>query len=220
MSGTTPRTGIKTWDGSDPFLRADFNDNWRKVDSYLSAFICTSTTRPSWGAAQAGMRIFETDTRRDLMWTGTTWKEPLPAPPGYSAFLAPHAQLYQGTTVSYNMATFTLNRPATVSLWLGVGLAASPWSVIGGYVTPLIDGADASIPGDTGSIHVWSPSANQLTAYRNYACVPAFGVAQLNAGSHTFGMKVQGTPYGNNGSGGIELFHARALAVVTNNADV
>ena len=37
--------------------------------------VCTSGTRPTVGATDAGVEIYETDTKCKLLWTGTNWRE-------------------------------------------------------------------------------------------------------------------------------------------------
>jgi hypothetical protein len=39
---------------------------------YTGDFVCTSTTRPA--VPWTGMTIYETDTKNDLLWDGTTWQ--------------------------------------------------------------------------------------------------------------------------------------------------
>lgn len=58
---------------SDAFVTADIADNWGKIDAAPGQTICTSSGRPDWGAAQAGMTIFETDSGLEWRWNGTTF---------------------------------------------------------------------------------------------------------------------------------------------------
>jgi Chaperone of endosialidase len=74
MSTFTARLRIKRPDGTDPFLRQDFVDNYNLLDRYPGAFICTNATRPSdWGVGQSGLDIKETDTGYTYRWSGTDW---------------------------------------------------------------------------------------------------------------------------------------------------
>lgn len=73
MSSLTTRLALKRPDGTDPFLRTDFVNNWNKLDQYPGIFICTSGTRPTWGDGQIGMAIYETDTKREYKWDGAAW---------------------------------------------------------------------------------------------------------------------------------------------------
>ena len=72
MATTTTIWGFrKPADADDVDVDADLNDMLDDLDSNLGVLFCTSSTRP--GAPVAGQRIYETDTRRGYMWTGTIW---------------------------------------------------------------------------------------------------------------------------------------------------
>jgi len=63
MSQLTPHLGLKKPDGSDPFLRQDFDDNYDVLDAAPGIYICTSSTHPTtWGDNQVGRGIIEVDT--------------------------------------------------------------------------------------------------------------------------------------------------------------
>jgi len=62
----------------DDFNTADIAQNWEKLDKAPGTHICTSSTRPTWGASQAGRRIYETDTDLEWKWTGTAWTRSAP----------------------------------------------------------------------------------------------------------------------------------------------
>lgn len=114
MSTLTSRMSLKKPDGPDPFDLADFVDNWDKIDAAPGVYICTSSTRPSWGVDQAGRVILETNTRRRLLWTGSAWAEPLVSPGGWSFTQAINAYQAAATVVDYTMGTINLIRPSTV----------------------------------------------------------------------------------------------------------
>lgn len=71
----TPSTklGINIFSTADQFSTAQYNANWQTLDGSPGFYICTSTTRPVWGANQSGMRITETDTLLTWLWNGTAW---------------------------------------------------------------------------------------------------------------------------------------------------
>lgn len=73
MSSLTARIGLIKPSTADAFSTADIANNWGKVDQYPGSFICTSTTRPAWGAAQIGMGIVESDTGLVWRWTGNAF---------------------------------------------------------------------------------------------------------------------------------------------------
>lgn len=57
--------------GDNVNVVTDLNDNFDKIDANVGHFVCTSATRP--GTPFQGQLIFETDTTRRYMWTGTKW---------------------------------------------------------------------------------------------------------------------------------------------------
>jgi hypothetical protein len=65
--------GLKVPSTADNFSTADLAFNWSLIDANCPPFICTSTTRPSWGATQAGNRIYETDTQLAWWWDGASF---------------------------------------------------------------------------------------------------------------------------------------------------
>lgn len=73
MPTPSARLGLLKPSTADPFVTADLARNWQKLDDYPGYYVCKSTTRPQWGAAQAGMLISETDTGLLWRWDGTTF---------------------------------------------------------------------------------------------------------------------------------------------------
>ena len=112
----TDRLALRKPAGSDPFLRADFNYNQDRIDDYPGYFPCTSGTRPTWGAAQAGLLIFETDTGKILRWTGTVWETPNVFPKAVLFTANPGVSVAANTTYTQAMGNFTPPRPC--SIWI------------------------------------------------------------------------------------------------------
>ncbi len=72
MPTPTSRLGLLKPSTADPFSTSDIAANWQKIDDNPGVFLCTSSTRPSWGAAHKGREILETDTLLKWIWTGST----------------------------------------------------------------------------------------------------------------------------------------------------
>lgn len=114
MSLLTTRLGLKKPQDSDTFLVSDFDDNYDLIDSYPGVFICTSGTKPSWGASQTGQMIFCTDIRTVYEWTGSAFREPLVSPAGWVISKTLNADISPPTLAasitSYTLGTFTSSR--------------------------------------------------------------------------------------------------------------
>lgn len=80
MPTPSPKLGLALPSQPDDFSTADVRANWEKIDAAPGAFICTSTTRPTWGVNQAGREIIEVNTGVKRMWTGSTWQATSPEP--------------------------------------------------------------------------------------------------------------------------------------------
>jgi hypothetical protein len=73
MPTPSPKLGLNIFALADTFSTAQYNANWNALDNYPGLFVCTSTSRPAWGANQNGMRISETDTGLLWTWNGTAF---------------------------------------------------------------------------------------------------------------------------------------------------
>lgn len=217
MSGSTTRLGLKTYDPSDPFLRADFNDTAGKLDAYPGAFICTSATRPSWGAGQAGMRIYETDTRREVVWTGTSWREVLQVPPVWSGWLRPNVTMNAGTNVFYTMATFTVNRPGTLLVLLNAEARCQTTFTMNITVKAQVDGNDCQL--DQGSFNRYAQTTTSGGGWARTAIIPTLGLRPVGVGSHNFGLHASVTDTSGTPGGNIILTSMHGVALLVNSQD-
>ena len=68
MPTSSDKLGLSKPLTTDPFDTATIAANWQIVDDHPGVFICTSGTRPTWGANQDGMFIFETDSGLAYRW--------------------------------------------------------------------------------------------------------------------------------------------------------
>lgn len=218
MSGTTPRMGLKTHDSSDPFLRQDFNDAWSTIDAYPGPFICTSGSRPAWGPEQAGMRIFETDTRRELMWTGTAWREVLSAPAVWPGFVGPNAAIGNNSHLYYRMATFTVHRPGSLAIWLSVDVQCQSTYTMNINIRPQVDGSDCHVGDSASHIRVERVHTSGGGWSRHYQ-VPALGLRTVGPGSHNFGIHFYTSPDSTTAGGVVRFTNARGIAMMVNSTD-
>lgn len=218
MSGTTPRMGLKTFDSSDPFLRQDFNDNASKLDASPGVFLCTSASRPAWGASQAGMRIYESDTRRELVWTGTAWREVLTAPPAWSGYIRPNVSLSNDAHVYYKMATFNVTRPGSLFITLVAELACQSIYGMQATLRPQMDGNDCQV-GDSGSFVRMEQVHTSGNGWSRHPVITALGLHTVGVGSHNFGTHFYTTPDNTSAHGTMSLISVRAVALLVNSTD-
>ncbi|MFD7835605.1 hypothetical protein [Streptomyces sp. NPDC059761] len=219
MSGTTPRLGLKTWDQSDPFLRQDFNDNNSRLDAYPAPYLCTESSRPAWGSNQSGMRIFERDTRRELVWTGTSWRELLQTPPVWTGAVFPNAAMGLDTHIYYKIGQVQVNRPASMLVWLNVEVQCQSIYTMNAHFRPQVDGGDCSVGGGSASfIRVEQVHSSGGGWSRNYM-VPAMGIRDVGVGSHSFGLHMFTTPSFTTSSGSMSMVGVRGVAMLVNDRD-
>lgn len=74
MTSVSSKLGLVLPSGADPFSTSDIHDNWTKIDTSPGAYICTSSTRPSWTVGQAGRKIIETNTGLEWWWDGAFFR--------------------------------------------------------------------------------------------------------------------------------------------------
>lgn len=217
MSTNSQHMGLKIPDGSDPFLRTDFTQNYNTLDQYPGNWICTSTTRPSWGAGQAGMCITETDTRRTLMWTGSTFREMLYGPAVWWGALRPNATINHSTVVPFTLGTFTVNRPGTLVAFATTEYNMTTRGFAGATTRILIDGAVASF--DTTIAEYLAtgwPDTSTFGTGTWSNTIPTLGVRNISAGTHSIGIQATGST---TSSGTLKLTTSRVLAMFANATD-
>jgi hypothetical protein len=214
--------GLKIPDGADPFLRTDFVQNYNTLDKYPGPWICTSTTRPSWGSGQAGMSIMETDTRREMMWTGTTWREMLYGPAVWWGSLRPGTRIGGHTSLTYVVGTFTVNRPGTLLAITTTEIALPGSGYIDLNVRAMIDGAQANWDGDGYGEYLsanWGTAASGSNLDTFSQTITSMGVRTISAGTHSIGFLVGNLSSSWGANTTARITSCRALAMFVNGTD-
>ena len=173
----------------DNFQLSDFTTNWDLLDAAPGTHICTSSTRPGgWTAAQAGRTILETDTFRQLIWTGSAWQEPLIAPGAWTMGIGPSQTIGPNATVNLNFGTITAKRASRVLLTAVYHAQYVPsraqW--IRGFVT--VNGQVVSVNGTSGFIQWGDFTLGGAWADCRQATV--LGIATVPPGTHTVGLSL------------------------------
>jgi hypothetical protein len=74
MGTLTTKLGLfKPADTDNVSNETDLNDNYDVIDAAMGELPCTSTTRPTGSLLWAGRQIYETDTLRSYVYTGSAW---------------------------------------------------------------------------------------------------------------------------------------------------
>lgn len=111
--------GLKLNDETDPFQLSDFIANWGILDASPGIFICTSTTRPNWGASQNGRLIFMSDLKQLSYWNNATgWTDLRDAAPMFAGGYFLNVAMNRGSTGSFSLLTLTTPRPSSLAIWL------------------------------------------------------------------------------------------------------
>lgn len=184
----TPRLGLRTWDGSDPFLREDFNFNFDTLDANPGIYICTSTTRPSgWTGSDLGRLIYERDTGRLLSWNNPGWISPEDAPYARTASVAPNENLGRNGKKTYTLRSITVRRPSTI-IMIGIariGIDAGRTQNV--WIDPWINGSDASVGPGAFIRQVDNGTSNTLqTSFQ----VPVLGARSVEPGDYNLQARV------------------------------
>lgn len=189
MTTTSPKLGLTLPTTTDPFKTADIAANWSKIDGSPGVFPCTSSTRPTWGTAQVGRTIVETDTHRILQWTGTAWQEPAVAVGEWGFSADPNSTLGPNAKATYTLGTINVQRPCTALIIHTIRAEFRPFMTQWLSSSPQIDGVTMLL-GSHGAALQWADlSAATSTAYdsRYASC---FAHATLAPGSHTVSCNV------------------------------
>lgn len=191
MATYTARLGLKRNDGTDPFKRQDFTDNYNRLDAAPGVHVCTSSTRPTWASGQAGRLIFETDTNSFYHWNGTTFVDPLSTPSTWAGSVGPNATLAPNAVASYTYATINAPRASNLTIVGSARVSATGSNLAGIGITPLVDAAPV---GMTGQFYTqWI--LRDGTPYYDHREVIFYAFTSISAGSHTLGGRMEMSGY-------------------------
>jgi len=188
MSTLSPILGLKRPDDTDPFLTSDFVSNYNILDGSPGVFICTSSTRPAWGSAQAGRVVFLTDYKSFQYWDGSAWQNERAATGLYAGGATFNATLSKGSTTTYNIITLTTPRPVSlvVSMNMTVSCDARFNQDLFGRI--VFDGGDVLLGGYSDALF-FAGDSNGASADTKLT-LPMLAQVNVSAGSHTIGGKV------------------------------
>lgn len=139
MPTQTSRLGLTRHTTGDNFKIADYAGNWGRLDEFPGYYPCTSTTRPTWASAQAGMLIVETDTGLIWRWTGSAWARQ--APVGLLGRSTRTTDISTSSTALVTALTTTVTVPAGGRSVLVVAEGGGVYSTVGITRIALLRGA-------------------------------------------------------------------------------
>lgn len=202
--------GLKLNALSDSFLLSDFVNNWTILDGSPGVFICTSSTRPTWTAQQAGRLIFMTDYEQLSFWNGSAWLDCRDAAPVFAAGAYLNTGIAHNTSASFTIINLTVPRTCSLVIVLTGTYLCQSNAYQDVWQRVLVDGVGAT--------------NNQLGGFREQLrFTPDFGVVGLGGmcatslqvvsgispGAHTIGV---GADIGNSSAQPITIVGAKALA--------
>lgn len=182
--------GLKLNDQSDLFQLSDFVGNWNILDGSPGTFICTSSSRPSWGTAQAGRLIFMKDLKQLSYWDGTAWNDLRDAAPVFAGGVFVNQVANPGSSPVYTVLTFTTPRPSSIAIWLTgtYGYPNNKFQDANQAVT--FDGVAGFMGGYQEQIRF---SGNSLDngAFAETTCPSMQIIPSVSAGTHRIGARLQ-----------------------------
>jgi hypothetical protein len=180
--------GLKINDDSDPFLLSDFALNWGILDGVPGVFPCTSGSKPSWGAAQAGRTIFMTDFRQFQWWNGSTWLDPETSVPAIQGGVTLNQAVAKNTSPVNQVVTLTLSRTCSLAIVMSGTYLCSNQQSQGVKQRIVMDGVDLIMGGYTEQLDFIGNSGEAAGTVG--VSIPTLGISQgLTTGSHTISVK-------------------------------
>ena len=189
MATTSNYLGLKLNTGTDPFLLADFTSNWGIIDASPGITICTSSTRPSLSAGQAGRVIFMTDLKQLSYWNGTSWQDLRDSAPVFAGGKSLNSSCSKNSTSNFTILNLTTPRPCALAVILTGIYQCDNRQSQDVFQNLTVDGSDVLMGNFREQIRF---EGNASDAGSNAgANATSLGVASsVSAGAHSIGIKV------------------------------
>ena len=162
MAPKTQRLRLNNPGTNDPFVVSDLSENWDVLDAHPGVFICTSSTRPTWGSSNNGQLIYETD--RQLYWS---WR--------WSGSSGSFVRVAASGLLSQSLQTSTVSNSST----------SAPTTIVSTSATPRPGGRRVRI--DCGWYAIGTNGvAGAIGLYRGSTVLAGYRSNPGNGGSITF----------------------------------
>lgn len=194
MATFSPKLNLKRNDGTDPFLRQDFVDNWNKIDAAPGVYVTTSDLLPTWSANQAGRLVFLTDLKQLKYWDGSAFQDERTAVPIFAAGAIFDAAIAKNSTPIYNMANITVPRPCTLAIWMNCTVSADANKTQYFSMRINFDGADVLLGGYSDAGRLIGDSS-QSSSTDQSTTISALGVVTASKGAHSIKAKMSTGTY-------------------------
>jgi hypothetical protein len=180
--------GLKLNQLSDPFELSDFVGNWGILDASPGIFICTSVSRPSWGAAQAGRLIFMTDLKQTSYWSGTSWNDLRDSVPTFAGGTYLDVTCNPSSSGIFSILTFTTPRPCSLAIFASATYNYPNNKTQDLYQSITFDG-EAQYMGYREQLRM-SPTGGETGVSAGDNAISMAMIPTVAAGQHKIGMQV------------------------------
>lgn len=173
---------------ADPFLLSDFVSNFDILDANPGVFICTSASRPSYGAGQAGRIIFMTDLKQLSYWTGSTWADLRDSVPVFGGGTYINQAISAGASPNFQAVNLVTPRPCAMAIVLSATYSVPVQAGVEFYQQITFDGNSQMFGGYREHYQIADLPAVEPTicSITSLAVIPS-----VASGSHTIGVLVQ-----------------------------
>jgi hypothetical protein len=187
----TSKLGLPQWNGSDPFLRSDFNTLMQTLDStpgVISVADEASKTALAWNASKNGRLVVVRSTKRVYEWQSPSWIEYGALPRAWGNWDATDTDMNaNGTYDKLSIISGTAIRPMTLAIQGQALINANSDGRFTGsvYVTVTQGGVTQVAYGGRANSYL---SSFYTGAYN--ITVACQGLIPINAGSFTAGIRI------------------------------